>query len=122
MPSPRAEPPSEEGSATPPPAFLAIPLRPADEPEIDSDPSRLFGMAEEDLRRLLGVPQFVRIDGPTRLWRYRAEACLLDLFLYPDETAESPFRVFHFEARGADNGAEPAGSCLEVLLRARPRA
>ena len=32
--------------------------------------------------RNLGAPEFVRRDGPAQIWQYRAENCVLDLFLY----------------------------------------
>ncbi|MCY4591163.1 MAG: hypothetical protein OXE86_11525 [Alphaproteobacteria bacterium] len=37
----------------------------------------------EEIRQVLGSPQFVRDDALAQLWRYRTEDCILNLFLFP---------------------------------------
>ncbi len=78
----------------------------------------LMGAREETLRRLLGAPDFRRLDPPARLVRYRTPACLLDLFLYPDPGGDH--RVTHVEARSPDGEDRATSQCLDaVALRAR---
>ncbi len=36
----------------------------------------------EEIRQVLGNPQFVRNDALAQLWRYRTEYCILNLFLF----------------------------------------
>jgi hypothetical protein len=94
----------------------------------NDDPARLMGLDEDSLRRLLGQPSFMRRDIPALLWRYAANDCTLDVFLYR-RTATAPFTVTHVAAR-AQNGqrtlSAPAASteinprvCFGAVLRAR---
>jgi len=57
----------------------------------------LTGRRAAGLRRELGPPMRVRIEGPARIWQYRSPGCLVDLFLYPGEDGER--RVFHVAHR-----------------------
>lgn len=97
----------------------------------NDDPARLLGLDEDGLRRLLGQPAFMRRDIPALLWRYAANDCTLDVFLYR-KGAAARFTVTHVAAR-AQNGtrslAAPAASteinprvCLGAVLRARQGA
>ena len=38
----------------------------------------------EEIRQVLGSPQFVRDDALAQLWRYRTQDCILNLFLFPE--------------------------------------
>ena len=106
------------GAATPEVAALT----PSD------DPGRLLGLDETALRRLLGQPNFMRRDIPALLWRYAANDCTLDVFLYR-RTANAPFTVTHIAARAQNQTrslSAPAAStdinprvCLGAVLRAR---
>lgn len=74
---------------------------------------RLIGAREATLRQLLGKPDFRRVDPPARLVRYRAPACLLDLFLYPE--ADGAHRVTHIEARSLNGEDRPLPPCLDAV-------
>ena len=85
----------------------------------------LMGADEARLHRLLGLPQFRRSDPPARLLRYRAEGCLLDLFLYPPKDGAKDgagHRVTHIQARGRDGMDRPAPPCLKTILETRAKA
>jgi len=85
----------------------------------------LMGADEARLHRLLGLPQFRRNDPPARLLRYRAEGCLLDLFLYPPKDGAKDgagHRVTHIQARGRDGMDRPAPPCLKTILETRAKA
>jgi hypothetical protein len=97
----------------------------------NDDPARLMGLDEDALRRLLGQPNFMRRDIPALLWRYAANDCTLDVFLYRKSDRAS-FTVTHVAARAQSATrtlAAPAASteinprvCLGAVLRARQGA
>jgi len=61
-----------------------------------SGPVGLIGLQRELLLAQLGEPGFLRRDGPAQLWRYTADTCLLDVFLY---RRGDGFAVSHVESR-----------------------
>jgi hypothetical protein len=95
----------------------------------NDDPTRLMGLDQDGLQKLLGTPSFMRRDAPAQLWRYAGTGCILDIFLYRNG-ASGPFVVKHLAARSTTapvaapaNGVEiNPRSCLGALLRARPTA
>ncbi len=98
-----------EVAAIPPP-------EPEPEPVIEDDPARLIGMTPHDIVTFLGAPELIRRETPANIWQYRAEGCVLDLVLYPEEGTD---RVTYVEAR--ENGLDimPAKDCLTRVLRKR---
>lgn len=102
--------------APPAPSAAAAAARP---PALDDDPARLLHLDPTALRSLLGAPDFVRRDGPARIWRYRHGACLLDLILYAERGAASSFTVRYVEARTPEAEAAPSQTCFRALLLAR---
>ena len=99
-----------EVAALPPPELELVPV-------IEDDPVRLIGMAPNDIVTYLGAPELIRRETPANIWQYRAEGCVLDLVLYPEEGTD---RVTYVEAR--ENGLDimPAKVCLNRVLRKRP--
>ena len=81
---------------------------------------QLRGLTNEQLTEMLGTPQFLRNDSAVELWQYRADGCVLSLFLY---RSNGGLRVQHAEVRprsmsgGAMNGAA-ADACLTKLTAA----
>lgn len=88
----------------------------AREPELKTKQAPLIGLKEDALTRLLGRPGFVRRDAPAQVWRYRARACLLDLFLYPGADG---LEVTHAEARRIDVARIAVSECLKKIMDAR---
>jgi hypothetical protein len=109
-------------------AETALAARPSPPRAVNEDPASLLGLNEEELRRQLGQPAFMRRDIPALLWRYAARDCTLDVFLYRNGTS-GPFTVTHLAARSTDGvrslAAPAAGAeinprvCLGAVLRAR---
>jgi hypothetical protein len=94
---------------------------------LDDDPSRVMGLDQDGLQKLLGTPAFMRRDASAQLWRYTARGCVLDMFLYRNGVS-GPFVVKHLTARnstGSAPGSAATGAeinprtCLGPLLRAR---
>ena len=80
-------------------------------------PSTLSGLDSGQVVELLGPPPFKRRDNPAEIWQYRAQACVLDLFLYRVGKS-GPFRVRHFEARGRGKNGVSEKDCFHRLLKA----
>lgn len=78
----------------------------------------LSGMSREELTAALGPPSFSRRDGPGELAQYRAESCVLDVFLYLDD-ADSSYRVNHVEARTPTLQATPSADCFARVVKER---
>ena len=80
---------------TPPPEVPIPPAPPRGEP------TGYLGLPQANLRAQLGVPQFMRRDGGTQMWRYDGAQCRAFFFLQGPAGAET---VLH----------------VETVLKARP--
>jgi hypothetical protein len=78
-------------------------------------PPKVLGLKPHDVQELLGMPKLVRRDDPAEVWQYRSGACVLDVFLYPEETGAQQVR--YLEARTV--AAEPARTdeCVNDIRR-----
>lgn len=78
-------------------------------------PPKVLGLKPHDVQELLGMPKLVRRDDPAEVWQYRSSACVLDVFLYPEETGAQQVR--YLEARTV--AAEPARTdeCVNDIRR-----
>jgi len=79
----------------------------------------LIGANPVMLERWLGAPGLIRRDDPAQVWQYRDKSCVLDVYLYPDE---SGMRVAHAEARSKAVAGDPLAPCLTALSSARHKA
>lgn len=80
------------------------------------DPEEFIGYRPQRLLPIMGAPDFVRRDGPAQIWQYRAENCVLDLFLYGKNDDS---QVRHVELRERVPGVEPVEQCFSRLRAAR---
>jgi hypothetical protein len=114
---------AEDESAPPAPldSPLASPAMPyngmATLPPVNDDPRQLMGLDRESLNEMLGEPALVRRDGDAEVWQYRADRCVLDLFLYGANK-----KVEHVDLRdrgdaGSKDG-ETVRNCFVGMLRA----
>jgi hypothetical protein len=76
------------------------------------------GLSRSDISAMLGQPSFQRHDNDAEIWQYYgpASACVLDLFLYPDQGIP---RVAHAELRTRSGGTAAANACLSQILDGR---
>lgn len=82
-------------------------------------PSELAGQDAPQVSALLGQPTLIRREADVEIWQYQGEACVLDLFLYPQGGVP---RVRHLEARDrvlADS--HPLESCLDQVMTEQAR-
>lgn len=83
-------------------------------PPVDEDPRQLMGLDRAALTARLGKPALVRRDGDAEVWQYRADRCVLDLFLYG---AEKKVEHTDLRNRGGESEATVRG-CFANMLRA----
>lgn len=76
-------------------------------------PTLLIGMKETDVEDVLGNPSFVRKDKGVEIWQYKANGCILDLFLYKEGAI---FSVDHTELRGAHLDSAGELSCFKRIV------
>jgi hypothetical protein len=79
----------------------------------------LVGMGPDELQHLFGHPQLVRDETGAEVWQYRADACVLDLYLYPQESGGTPLRVTYLEARDRSAATLAADPCVNALMAER---
>ncbi len=80
---------------------------------LSSDPKRFIGAKPDFLLAELGKPFALRKEAPAQVWQYRAEECVIDIFLY--EQADGP-AVVYLEARDLKAAPAETGVCLGNLL------
>ena len=100
-----------------PPASPAMPYNGmATLPPVNDDPQQLMGLDRATLNEKLGEPALVRRDGDAEVWQYRADRCVLDLFLYGADK-----KVEHVDLRdrgdGGSGGEESVRNCFVGMLR-----
>lgn len=81
--------------------------------EINDDPAQFLGLDGHRVAARLGPASFVRRDGPAEVWQYRAEACVLDLYLYKENGG---LTVAHVDLRKRPAATLPARRCFAALL------
>lgn len=42
----------------------------------------LLNLGMDEIKELLGIPAFQRVDPPAQIWQYRTTACIVDIFFY----------------------------------------
>jgi hypothetical protein len=76
----------------------------------------LMGLGPDELQHLFGHPQQVRDETGAEVWQYRVEACVLDLYLYPQESEGTPLRVTYLEARDRSAASLATEPCVSALM------
>jgi hypothetical protein len=79
----------------------------------------LLGANPTKLEQWLGKPGLVRLDDPAQVWQYRAQGCVVDVYLYPSSDGMA---VSHAEARSQKYTGDPINPCLAVLSQSRHKA
>ena len=83
-------------------------------PPVNDDPQQLMGLDYDELNGILGKPALVRRDGDAEVWQYRADRCVLDLFLYGVDK-----KVEHVDLRDRGHGdGDSLRDCFAGMLRA----
>lgn len=75
-----------------------------------------MGANPTKLEQWLGKPGMVRLDDPAQVWQYRAQGCVVDVYLYPSSDGMA---VSHAEARSQKYTGDPINPCLAALSQSR---
>jgi hypothetical protein len=102
------------------PAVAALPRPseplPTTPPE---DARRLVGLSGDTLRDWMGESVFTRRDGVAEIWRFAADTCFLDVFLYRHNEG---LRVAHLDARTRVTGQRiTLQACYGRIMADRPK-
>ena len=102
------------GAAPEAPEVAALPSPAAPLPAPPQDVKKLIGLKGEILRQWMGNTVFVRHDGIAEIWRFAAETCFLDVFLYRENDG---LRVAYLDARPRDSNQRVLPqSCYGLIL------
>jgi hypothetical protein len=88
-------------------------VAPAEPPPL---PEAIIGLDSDGLTDELGTPVFLMRAQASEIWQYRAENCVLDLYLYEESGA---LRVFYLEARDSYGTTQAPGACIAAVHAAR---
>jgi hypothetical protein len=86
---------------------------------LSGDPKELIGLDHTALRRVLGKPAQMRNELTAEVWQYVTGDCVVDLYLYDDDSGA--LKVTYVEARSRTAEPTPTTRCLKSLLE-RPTA
>ena len=74
----------------------------------------LAGRDANNIQELFGIPNFMRRDFGTQLWRYEGEACILNIAMYP-QGHDGAHQVLHSETIDKNGKAIDPPLCLKTL-------
>ena len=74
----------------------------------------VMGKTADQLTRLFGNPQLDISEPPARKLQFASGACILDAYLYPQESGGGQ-RVTHIDTRRSDGAAVDRVSCVNAL-------
>ena len=79
-------------------------------------PELLMGADRNTIAERLGKPEFLMRAQASEIWQYRANNCVLDVYLYEDE---GDMRVFYMEARDLAGVELATGTCMQAVHATR---
>lgn len=87
-------------------------------------PENLWHMRATDVKLAMAEPELNRRDGKSRIWQYRTEGCVLDIYWM--QQGDNP-KISHYEFRSRravfdENVSiqnEPAWQCIQTLIQQR---
>ncbi len=88
--------------------------------KVADTPYLLTRLTGEDVKLILAAPEMDRFDGPTTVWQYRTDACVLDVYFSARNAQVDAAQVTHFDirARIKDNNVQEQ-ACLNDLYDTR---
>jgi len=87
-------------------------------PQVQPERGDLIGLTATDLIQRFGTPTLQIREGNSLKLQFRAQACVLDAYLYPSATGQGVARVTHVDTRlrsGADTSQQ---TCIAALTGA----
>lgn len=86
---------------------------PPGDPKLDG--ALLNGLSGADVDLMLGPPSRVRHDPPAQVWQYDQPRCIVDVFLYTDESEP---RAVYVQERSREVKKIAPGACLGAVWQA----
>jgi hypothetical protein len=74
-------------------------------------PDQLLHLVDDDVRQILGEPEFVWVEADAAMWRYRGPGCFVDVFLYPGQG------VTFVDIHGDDLDERARDACYRKMLK-----
>lgn len=84
-----------------------------------TQPVDLVGLDGTTVQQWFGKPGLVRRDYPAEVWQYRDQACVLDVYLYPQDDRMT---VAHAEVRDPQIQGDAMRSCLAKFAELKRKA
>lgn len=69
---------------------------------ISGDPAALTKLTEREIAYLFGKPSLERRDADARIWQYRTDGCVVDVYFYKNGERESGFDVSYVDFRSGE--------------------
>jgi hypothetical protein len=69
---------------------------------IAGEPAALTKLTEREIGYIFGRPALERRDADARIWQYRTEGCVVDVYFYKNEARESGYNVSYVDFRSGD--------------------
>lgn len=79
-------------------------------------PDVLIGADRDTIADRLGKPEFLMRAQASEVWQYRANGCVLDVYLYENE---GDLRVVYMEARDLAGRDLATGTCMQAVHATR---
>ena len=76
--------------------------------------NRLVGMDGAEIIRLMGLPDFRRLEPPARIWQYRTKLCIVNIFLYE---IDQMVAAEYVESLGPNNTSIDEDECFRGILK-----
>jgi hypothetical protein len=98
---------------------------------VEGAPDALTQLTEQEISYLFGAPTVERRDADARIWQYRGDACVLDVYFYKDASRDKGYSVTYVDFRMKED-MDPAlqaeemtpastgnqSRCIRTLVRA----
>lgn len=96
---------------------------------VEGAPTALTQLTEQEITYLFGAPTVERKDADARIWQYRGEACVLDVYFYKQDDRANGYNVTHVDFRMTEDlspgemvdvapaTAQSQSRCIRTLVR-----
>ncbi len=92
------------------------------EPSYIPTSAELIGVDAARAETLLGAPALRRLDRDAELWQYPSDACVLFVFLYPNEAGDMAVDYLTSGAVHAGDSVPDDDACIAAAVRAAANA
>ena len=78
---------------------------------VEAAPDTMMSLTETEVTSLFGTPDLTRKDADARVWQYRGDGCVMDVYFYGKGSSRP---VTYVDYRGKTSDSAPA-SCLNAI-------